>query len=55
MVEQGNLYLPLDDYIAANGSTKGENYIDAAWTMDAVDGTRYGIPLDVHSYVTYTF
>lgn len=49
----GNLYMALDDYIAANGKIKGENYIDAAWTMGAIDGTRYGIPLDVHSYVTY--
>lgn len=48
-----NMYLPLDDYIAANGKIKAENYIPAAWEPGEVDGVRYGIPLDLHSYVTY--
>mgnify|MGYP002626030154 CR=1 FL=1 len=50
---RANLYLPLDEYIAANGNIKGENYIDQAWSMGEIDGKRYGIPLDMHSYVTY--
>ncbi len=50
---KANLYQPLDSFIAANGKIKGENYIDSAWSMGEVDGARYGIPLDLHSYVTY--
>ena len=30
-----------------------ENYNQAAWTASDIDGEHYGIPLDVHSYVTY--
>ncbi len=50
---RANLYLPLDEYIAANGNIKAENYIEQAWNMGEIDGKRYGIPLDMHSYVTY--
>lgn len=50
---KSNMYLPMNDYIAASGKIKGENYIDSAWTMGEIDGSRYGIPMDVHSYVTY--
>ena len=48
-----NMYMPLDDYIAANGEIKAENYISSAWDPGEIDGVRYGIPLDLHSYVTY--
>lgn len=50
---KANLYMPLDDYIAANGKIKAENYVPAAWDPGEVDGKRYGIPLDLHSYVCY--
>lgn len=50
---KANLYAPLDDYISANGKIKAENYIEAAWTNGEIEGKRYGIPLDLHSYVTY--
>lgn len=30
-----------------------ENYNQAAWTASDIDGEHYGIPLDIHSYVTY--
>ena len=50
---KANLYLPLDDYLAADGRIKGENYIEQAWSMGEIDGKRYGVPLDMHSYVTY--
>lgn len=50
---KSNMYLSMNDYITASGKIKGENYIDSAWTMGEIDGNRYGIPMDVHSYVTY--
>ena len=30
-----------------------ENYNAAAWVASDIDGEHYGIPLDVHAYVTY--
>ncbi len=50
---RSNMYLSMNDYIAANGKIKAENYIESAWTMGEIDGSRYGIPMDLHSYVTY--
>lgn len=50
--EQG-LLTPLDDFIAANGTIKEEDYVPAAWQGGQVDGAQYSIPLDVHSFITY--
>lgn len=50
--EQG-LLSPLDDYIAANGIIKKEDYVPAAWDNANIEGVQYAIPLDVHSFVTY--
>lgn len=47
---KGNMYQNMNDYIAANGKIKGENYIESAWNLGEIDGNRYGIPMDVHSY-----
>lgn len=51
-VEQG-MYLPLDEYIVKNGKIKPDNYVKAAWEKSTINGKHYGIPLDVHSYITY--
>ncbi len=50
--EQG-LLTPLDDYIAANGNIKEEDYVPAAWQGGNLNGAQYSIPLDVHSFITY--
>lgn len=42
---------PLDTLLE-NGIKK-ENYIPSAWERTDIDGQHYGVPLDVHSYVTY--
>lgn len=49
-VAQEMIY-PLD-FLLENGIAQ-ENYISTAWDMGTIDGEQYGIPLDVHSYVTY--
>jgi len=49
-VKQDMIY-PLDTLLE-NG-IKAENYIPSAWERTDIDGEHYGIPLDVHSYVTY--
>lgn len=51
-VEQEMLYSYDMDMLAENG-VKQENYNAAAWERSDIDGEHYGIPLDVHSYVTY--
>lgn len=51
-VEQ-NLLSPLDDYIAANGIIKAEDYVPSAWDKSTIDGSHYAVPLDVHSFITY--
>ena len=40
------------DTLMENGIVK-ENYIPSAWDRTDIDGDHYGVPLDVHSYVTY--
>jgi len=42
---------PLDTLLE-NG-IKAENYIPSAWERSTIDGEHYGVPLDVHAYVTY--
>lgn len=49
-VKQEMIY-PLDTLLE-NG-IKAENYIPTAWAMTDIEGSHYGVPLDVHSYVTY--
>jgi len=49
-VEQGLIW-PLDTLLE-NGIVE-ENYIPSAWARTDIDGDHYGVPLDVHSYVTY--
>ena len=51
-VEQG-LLTELDDYLAANGNIKAEDYVPVAWEKGNVDGKQYAVPLDVHSFITY--
>ena len=51
-VSQEMLYSYDMDLIAQAG-VKEENYNSAAWARTDINGEHYGIPLDVHSYVTY--
>lgn len=51
-VEQEMLYSYDMDLLAENGIVP-ENYNASAWARSDIDGEHYGIPLDVHSYVTY--
>ena len=41
------------DLIKDAAGIVAENYNQAAWSASDIDGEHYGIPLDVHSYVTY--
>ncbi|MBR6028038.1 MAG: extracellular solute-binding protein [Clostridia bacterium] len=39
--------------LIAQAGIKEENYNAAAWARTEINGEHWGIPLDVHSYVTY--
>ena len=51
-ISKDMLYAYDMDLIAQAG-IKAENYNAAAWARTEINGEHYGIPLDVHSYVTY--
>lgn len=44
---------PYDMDILADAGVVPENYNASAWARSDIDGEHYGVPLDVHSYVTY--
>lgn len=49
-----NMLVSYDDDIKKDGNNiKESNYLKEGWRVGEVGGKRYGIPLDVHSYITY--
>lgn len=51
-VDKELLYSYDMDLVAQAGIVP-ENYNQAAWERSDIDGEHYGIPLDVHGYITY--
>ena len=51
-VDKDMLY-PYDMELVAQAGIVQENYNQAAWERTDIDGEHYGIPLDVHGYITY--
>ena len=48
-----DMLYPYDMELVAQAGIVAENYNQAAWERTDIDGEHYGIPLDVHGYVTY--
>lgn len=46
------LVMPIDD-VLANGDYAADQYLSAGWELGEIDGKRYSLPLDVHSFVCY--
>ncbi|WP_040207402.1 extracellular solute-binding protein [Neobacillus jeddahensis] len=42
-----------DDLLADYPEIKAENYVPAGWNIGDLEGSRYSVPLDVHSFVMY--
>ncbi|GGB32908.1 extracellular solute-binding protein [Virgibacillus dakarensis] len=42
-----------DDYLSDYPEIKEENYMPEAWKIGDLDGSRYSVPLDIHSFVMY--
>lgn len=48
-----DLLIPFDDKLADYPEIKAENYVPAGWDIGDINGNRYSVPLDVHSFVMY--
>src|SRR5690606_10685224 len=48
-----DLLSPYDDLLADYPEIKAENYVPAGWDIGDIDGSRYSVPLDVHTFVMY--
>lgn len=48
-----DLLATFDDKLADYPEIKAENYVPAGWNIGDIDGSRYSVPLDVHSFVMY--
>ena len=46
------IVMPFTD-VLANGDFAPEQYLSAGWNLGEIGGTRYSLPLDVHSWVCY--
>lgn len=46
------LVMPITD-VLANGDFAAEQYLSSGWNLGEIDGVRYSLPLDVHSWVCY--
>ncbi|BFH63453.1 ABC transporter substrate-binding protein [Paenibacillus azoreducens] len=48
-----DLLTPYDNLLANYPEIKSENYVPAGWNIGDINGSRYSVPLDVHSFVMY--
>ena len=48
-----DLLTTYDDLLADHPEIKAENYVPAGWNIGDINGKRYSVPLDVHSFVMY--
>lgn len=42
-----------DEHLTDYPEIKGENYLKEAWDIGDLDGSRYSVPLDIHSFAMY--
>lgn len=50
---QNNMLISWNDLLADFPEFKAENYLASAWEIGEIDGNRYGVPLDIHTWVLY--
>ncbi|MCV9888590.1 extracellular solute-binding protein [Metabacillus halosaccharovorans] len=48
-----DMLTPYDDLLGDYPEIKAENYVPAGWNIGDINGSRYSVPLDVHSFVMY--
>ena len=50
---QNDMLLSWNDLLTGFPELRADNYIQSAWEIGEIGGNRYGIPLDIHSWVMY--
>jgi multiple sugar transport system substrate-binding protein len=50
---ENDMLATYDDLLADYPDISEANYVPAGWDIGNIDGSRYSIPLDVHSFVMY--
>lgn len=53
MYKDNKMLINYDQYLSDYPEIKGENYMQEAWNIGDLDGSRYSVPLDIHSFVMY--
>lgn len=48
-----NMLMPLDSYLASRDDFSASDYVPSAFNAGEMNGRRYALPLDVHSFVLY--
>lgn len=50
---ENDMLSPYDDLLADFPEINEKNYVPAGWGIGDIDGSRYSVPLDVHSFAMY--
>lgn len=51
--KDNDMLVTFDDVLKDFPDIKDENYVPEAWNLGEIDGARYSVPLDIHSYGIY--
>lgn len=51
--KDNDMLVTYDDALKDYPDIKGENYVAEAWNLGEIDGARYSVPLDIHSWGVY--
>lgn len=47
------MLMPFDEYLSEFPDITADNYVPEAWNIGELDGDRYGLPLDIHTFGMY--
>lgn len=50
---QNEMLVSWDDLLIDFPEFRAENYLTSAWEIGEINGNRYGIPLDIHTWILY--
>ena len=50
---QSDMLMSWDQLLGDFPEIRADNYLQSAWEIGEIDGRRYGVPLDIHTWVMY--
>lgn len=53
LYEDNKMLTSFDKYLSDYPEIKSDNYMQEAWKIGDLNGSRYSVPLDIHSFVMY--